>query len=147
VYDRPLPFTGDEARSRGHYADCMTTTPPPAKKPLRVVDLVAGLALSVLGALIGLIMLGYMAQLSQLSGICEGVDVEGARCSPGFLGAMTVAGIAIVVFAWFLTFGFFIVRVVRRRVGFFLPLVGIVVMIAGYYLVLIILAASYQPSA
>ncbi len=112
----------------------MTTTPP-AKKPLRVVDLVAGLALSVLGALIGFIMLGYMAQLSQLSGICEGVDVEGVRCSPGFLGAMTVVGLAIVVFAWFLTF------------GFFLPLVGIVAMIAGYYLVLIILAASYQPSA
>jgi hypothetical protein len=123
------------------------TTPPPAKKPLRIVDLVAGLALSVLGALIGFIMLGYMTQLSQLSAICEGVDVDGVRCSPGFLGAMTVVGIAIVVFAWFLTFGFFIVRVVRRRVGFFLPLLGIVAMIAGYYLVLIILAASYQPSA
>jgi hypothetical protein len=123
------------------------TTPPPAKKPLRIVDLVAGLALSVLGALIGFIMLGYMAQLSQLSGVCEGVDADGVRCSPGFLGAMTVIGLAIVVFAWFLTFGFFIVRVVRRRVGFFLPLLGIVAMILGYYLVLIILAASYQPSA
>ena len=51
------------------------------------------------------------------------------------------------MFAWFLTFGFFIVRVLRRQIGFFLPLIGIVAMIVGYYLVLIILAASYQPSS
>ena len=125
----------------------MTTPPPPAKKPLRIIDLVAGLVLAIIGALIGFIMLGYVAQLSQLSAICEGVDVDGTRCSPAFLSAMGVIGLGIVVFAWFLTFGFFVVRVLRRQVAFFLPLLGIVAMIAGYYLVLIVLAASYQPSS
>jgi len=125
----------------------MTTPPPPAKKPLRIIDLVAGLVLSIIGALIGFIMLGYIAQLSQLSALCEGVDADGLRCSPGFLGAMSLVGLAIILFAWALTFGFFLVRVLRRQVGFFLPLLGIVAMIVGYYLVLIILAASYQPSS
>ena len=123
------------------------TTPPPARKPLRILDLIAGLVLAAIGAMIGFIMLGYVAQVSQLSAICEGVTADGLRCNSGFLGVMTVVGLAIVVFAWFLTFGFFIVRVLRRKIGFFLPLVGIVAMIAGYYLMLIILAASYQPSA
>lgn len=118
------------------------TTP---RSPLRVVDLVAGLVFTGLGALIGLVMLAYMVQLSELRVICDGVSPDGLRCDPVFLNVMTIVGIAIVVFAWFFTVGFFVVRVIRRQRAFFLPLIGIGIMIAGYYLVLIVLSASYQP--
>ena len=123
----------------------MTTTPE--RRPLRIPDLIAGIVFAALGALIGFIMLAYMGQLSQLALICEDIPADGLRCSPTFLNTMTVIGFGIVIFAWFLSVGFFIVRVLRRKVGFWIPILGVVVMIAGYYLVLVILAASYQPAA
>jgi hypothetical protein len=122
----------------------MTTAPD--RPPLRKLDLAAGIVLALIGALIGFVMLAYMGQLPQLAAVCEGVPVDGLRCSPDFLNTITIVGYGIVIFAWFLSFGFFVVRVLRRRIGFFWPIIGVVVMILGYYLVLIILSASYQPA-
>jgi len=122
----------------------MTTAPD--RPPLRKLDLTVGILLAAIGALIGFVMLAYMGQLPQLAVICEGVPADGTRCSPDFLNVVTVLGYGIVIFAWFLTFGFFVVRVLRRRIGFFLPILGVVAMVLGYYLVLIILSASYQPA-
>jgi hypothetical protein len=123
----------------------MTTTPTD-RGPLRIPDIVAGVVLVVIAALIGFIMLGYMLQLGQLSAICEGVEVDGARCSPTLLSAMTIIGIGIVIFAWFLSLGFFVVRILRRKLAFWVPLVGIAAMIAGFYLTSAVLGSSYLPA-
>ena len=89
-----------------------------------IPDIIAGVILVVIAALIGFIMLGYMLQLGTVSAACEGIDPDGARCAPAFLGAMQIVGYAIVVFAWAITTGFIVVRIIRRRPVFFLPLVG-----------------------
>jgi hypothetical protein len=109
-------------------------------------DLIAGIILLLIAALIGFIMLAYTAQFSQLGTVCEDVPVDGMRCNPDFLNVATIAGIGIVIFAWFLSLGFFIVRVLRRRLAFWVPLVGVVAMIAGFYLISAVLGASYLPA-
>jgi hypothetical protein len=126
-----------------------TTPPPPAAKrtPLQLFDIVAGILLLIVAMLIGFIMLAYITQLGSLSSECDGVDPDGMRCSPGFLSAMGVLGTGIVVFAWFLAAGFLIVRIIRRRIVFFLPIVAVVVMIAGFYLVTALVGSSYLPTS
>jgi hypothetical protein len=117
----------------------MPTPPTPARKPLRILDLVAGILLAIVGALTGFIMLALIGQFSALSAACEGITPDGLRCDSGYLSAMLILGTAIVVFGWFLTTGFFIVRILRRQLAFWLPLVGIVVILAAYYVVAILL--------
>ena len=132
-----------------HYPEVMPTppTPPAARRtPLQVVDLVAGIALTIIAALNGVIMLGFVTQLGGLSAECAGIAPDGTHCSPGFLSAMGILGTAIVVFAWFLAAGFLIVRAVQRRVVFWVPIAGFAVMIAGFYLVTALLSANYLPA-
>lgn len=123
----------------------MTTTPPD-RGPLRIPDLIAGVILVLIALLIGFIMLAYMGSLGQLAGVCEGVAVDGLRCNTDFLNVTTVVGIGIVIFAWFLSLGFFIVRVLRRQLAFWVPLVGVGVMIVGFYVTSAVLGASYLPA-
>lgn len=125
----------------------MSTTPPPRRSALQILDLVAGIALTAIGALIGIIMLAYVTQLGQVAAVCEGVAEDGTRCSAAFLAAMGVVGTAVVVFAWFLGAGFLIVRAIRRRVVFWLPIAAVVVMIAGFYLVTALVSGAYLPAA
>ncbi len=124
-------------------------TPPPAAKrtPLQIVDIVAGILLLLIAMLIGFIMLAYITQLGALGSECEGIEPDGMRCSPAFLSAMGILGTGIVVFAWFLAAGFLIVRALRRKVVFFLPIIAVVVMIAGFYLVTALVGSSYLPSS
>jgi hypothetical protein len=112
-----------------------------------MIDLVVGIALTVLGALVGLVMLAYITQLGQLSALCEGIPADGTRCDPGFLGGMGILGTAVVVLGWFLPAGFLVVRAIQRKLVFFLPIVAIVVMYAGYVLVSALLGSAYLPPA
>ena len=123
----------------------MPTPPTPARKPLRIIDLIAGIVIAIIGALIGFIMLGQVGQFSALSAACEGVTPDGLRCNAGYLNGSVILSTAIVVFGWFLTVGFFVVRILRRQLAFWLPLVGIVVMVAAFY-VIAILVQPYIPS-
>jgi len=117
----------------------MPTPPTPARQPLRIIDLVAGIVILIIGALTGFIMLALIGQFSGLSAACEGVTPDGLACDGGYLNGILILGTAVVVFGWFLTAGFFIVRILRRKLAFWLPLVGIVVIFAAYYLVAILL--------
>lgn len=132
------------------YAGRMPTTPPPPAAPrstLAILDIVAGILLLIVVALIGSIFLAYIVQLGNLSAGCQGIDPDGLRCAPGFLSAMSIVGTGIVVLSWFLAAGFLIVRAIRRQIVFFLPLIAFVVMIAGFYLVAALLAANYVPTS
>jgi hypothetical protein len=139
-----------DARVCRRYAGPMPTTPPPPaarRSPLAILDIVVGVLLVIVTAMIGAIMLAYVTQLSSLSSECEGIAPDGARCDPGFLAAMGIVGTGIVVFAWFLSAGFVIVRAIQRKIVFFIPLIGFAVMIAGYYVVLALVGSSYLPSS
>jgi len=115
--------------------------------PARALDLAIGIALTLIAAGVGVIMLGYVTQLGQLSAVCDGVEPDGVRCSPGYLGAMSILGTALVVFGWFLPAGFLVVRAVRRRTVFWLPLLSIAVMIASFYLIAGLLSAYLPPGS
>jgi hypothetical protein len=123
----------------------MPTTTPPARTPLRILDLIVGIALLIIGALTGLVMLAMLGQFGGLSVACDGVAADGLRCDGGYLSGILVLGTAIVVFGWFVTAGFFVVRILQRRLAFWLPIVGIIVILAAYYVVAILLQ-PYLPS-
>ncbi|MEO5922150.1 MAG: DUF6264 family protein [Pseudolysinimonas sp.] len=117
----------------------MPTTTPPARTPLRILDLIVGIVLLIIGALTGFVMLALIGQFSGLAEACEGVAAEGLSCDGGYLNVTLIIGTAIVVFGWFLTAGFFVVRILRRQLAFWLPIVGIVSILAAYYVVAILL--------
>jgi hypothetical protein len=119
----------------------------PRRTPLQIADIVAGIVLLLIAMYIGFIMLAYTTQLGSLSSECAGIDPDGMRCSPAFLSAMTIVGTGIIVYAWFLAAGFLIVRAIRRKIVFFLPIIAVVVMIAGFYLVTALVGTSYLPSS
>jgi hypothetical protein len=119
----------------------------PRRTPLQIADIVAGIALLLIAMYIGFIMLAYTTQLGSLSSECAGIDPDGMRCSPAFLSAMTIVGTGIIVFAWFLAAGILILRAIRRKIVFFLPIIAVVVMIAGFYLVTALVGTSYLPSS
>ncbi|HTL41296.1 MAG TPA: hypothetical protein VL294_07465 [Pseudolysinimonas sp.] len=121
-------------------------TPGPLRSTLQWADLVTGLLLTAIGGLLALVMLSQLAQLAGLSVICEGIAPDGARCSPAFLTGAIIVGYAIVIFAWALGLGLLIVRAVRRRTVFWVPLASVAVIIAAFYLVAIVLSTSYQPT-
>lgn len=97
--------------------------------------------IGIIGAFIALIMLTLVSQLSGLSAVCEGIEPDGVACNQTYLNVVLIVGTALVVFGWCLTIGFFIVRVIRRQLAFFLPIIGIVIVLAAYYLVAILLNA------
>ena len=96
--------------------------------------------------------LALLAQLAQFTGLatgggsCANVAADGLRCSPAFLNAMIIVGYVLVVFAWAITTGFMIVRFLRKRLGWFLPLIGLAAMLIGFYVPLLVLHASYLPA-
>ena len=125
----------------------MSVTPAAGRsRPVRIADLVVAILLAVIGAMIGLIVISTLAQYSGLSAECEGATVDGARCSPVFLNTSIIIGYALVIFAWFITTGLIVVRAIRRQLTFFLPLIGVVVMIAAVWIVTALIGASYLPA-
>jgi hypothetical protein len=126
-----------------------TTVPDPVapRTGLQWLDLIAGILLTAIAALTGLVMLSVVNQLGGLGAECEGIAESGTHCSPGFLSGMVILGTAVVVFAWFFGLGFLIVRAVRRRIVFFLPFLAFAVMVAGFYLVTALISANYLPAS
>ena len=126
----------------------MTSTPPTRSRAGRLADLVAGIVIAVLAALFAFAMLAAVLQLTALGDPdekCGGVAVDGLRCSPTFLSTMIVIGVVVVVFGWLLSTGFMIVRLIRKRLAWWVPLISVPVSIAAYYLIVIVLGSSYLP--
>jgi hypothetical protein len=104
------------------------TTPPPARHPaLRILDIVGGVVVGVLALVFGFTAVGILSSLQPDPAVC------GEGCDSGALAAIVIAGVAAQIFAWALSIGFFLVRAMRRRVAFFWPVVGLVVMIIAFY--------------
>ena len=123
----------------GSYAVAMSKTPaaaPLKRNPIaQALDIVAGAIIALIGVVFGLGILASAGQYSHLNdGVCTSGPYSGLTCDPNALVVAVGLISAVTIFAWALTTGMFIVRLLRRRVAFFWPIIGIVVMIIGFWI-------------
>ncbi|CAN5203316.1 hypothetical protein BH11ACT3_BH11ACT3_24820 [soil metagenome] len=114
-----------------------------------ITDRIVGLGIALATGYTALLLLAQISQFSQLAAngnACDGAVADGLRCSPDFLNVMIIVGYALIIFGWGLTTAFMIVRFIRLRLGWFLPLIGFGVMVAGFYVVILVIYASYLPA-
>ena len=110
-------------------------SPAQKRNPVtQALDIVAGVGIAIVGLVLGLGILASAGQYGHLNdGVCVNGPYSGLTCDPNAL--VTAVGLisAVTIFAWALSTGFFIVRLLRRKVAFFWPIIGIVIMIAGFW--------------
>jgi hypothetical protein len=118
----------------------MTKTPP-ADPPRRrnpaalAADIIAGVAIALFGLLLGLVVLASATQYSHLNdGICVDGPYSGLTCNANALTIAVGLISAVTIFAWALTTGMFVVRLLRKRLAFYWPIIGIVVMLVGFWI-------------
>lgn len=118
------------------------TSPTPARRrnpALIAVDVVAGVLILGFGAVLALAVVGTAFDLG---GVCTSDAYAGADCNATTFSALSIILIIVAVLAIFLGFGMFVVSLVRKRVAFYWPLIGVVITIAVYYLCLWIASNS-----
>ena len=123
----------------GSYAVAMSKTPaaaPPKRNPIaQALDIVAGAIIALIGVVFGLGFLAIAGQYSHLNdGVCTSGPYAGLTCDPTALTVAVGVMSAVTIFAWAISTGMFIVRLLRRKVAFFWPIIGIVVMIIGFWI-------------
>ena len=117
----------------------MTKTPatvlPVRRNPIALVaDIAAGVAIALIGLILGLAILASAGQYLHLNdGVCTSGPYTGLTCDPNALTVAVGVISAVTIFAWALSTGMFIVRLLRKRLAFFWPIIGIVIMIAGFW--------------
>lgn len=104
------------------------TEPAPRRSALRVIDVIATAVLSIAGLAVGIALGGFFLVFTP-----TGDDVEGAWVST-CIGMFAVPLLAAVIG---------IVRVAVRRVGFWVPLVGLAV-VGGLVVVLQMLSGQIE---
>ncbi len=107
----------------------MVTPRPPRRRVLVVLDLAVGIVVLPFALITGLVALGQLAAFATLGEVCT----DGA-CDAAPLTAIVIVGSAAVVFAGALALGFFVVRAISRRWAGFVPVIGLVVIIAAYWI-------------
>ena len=98
------------------------------RRGFRILDIVIGVVLALLGLIVGG---GLLLNIGSLSSIADGCADAG--CEPGGLSAILIVSAAVIVFAWAIGFGMFLARAIGKRIGSFWMLIGVVVMIAAFY--------------
>lgn len=107
-----------------------TPAPAPRRNPALVAaDIVAGVILVVFGIAVGVVVFANALAYTALKTEC---DVGATSCGPT-IDAIVIALMAVAVLALFLGVGLFIVALIRKRVGFYWPLAGIVLTLAVFY--------------
>lgn len=116
----------------------MTKSPtvPPRRNPVvTVIDIVVGVAIALIGIVFGLVILSTAGQYISINeGGCTADSYAGLECNAGALSLAVSALTAVTIFAWAITSGLFIVRLLKRRIGFYWPIIGIVLMVAGFWI-------------
>ena len=105
------------------------SSPKSARNPALVaVDVVVGVVVLVVALVLGLLI---VATLTSYGALADGCGSGG--CDTSGLSAIQLVASAIVVFAYALGLGMFIVRLVQRRWGWYFPVIGAVVMLVAFY--------------
>ncbi len=132
----PLYFRQRTTFSRP-YAVGVTSTPlPPRRRILALViaDIVASVVIVALALLLGLVVLGFVAQFAGFTADCGPGTYPGLQCNATVLGIATYGLLTVTVVSFFVGLGMAIVRVIQKRAAFVWPLGAFIVMIAAFYL-------------
>lgn len=117
----------------------MTSSTAAAPRPKRnlalvVLDTAVGIALVFVSMLLGLAILASAVQYRGLQVQCGAGPYAGLTCNGAVLAIVVYGLMTVAILGFFLGLGFFIVNLVRKRYGFYLPLIAIVLMIGLFYL-------------
>jgi hypothetical protein len=119
----------------------MAETAPPAKRPVIVWDLVVTIVLLVLMAGLAFLLLFFAFFLAFASDSCGASSVcDYDRIGSGMLVAMLLP-IVVAVLALVAA----VIMLVLKRIAFWIPLVGVVLMIGAFALGAWITASAVQP--
>src|SRR5438128_285624 len=130
--------------STARYAGRMTTAAPRRSRTRRTVDVVVGIVLALLALFVAFAFYVQYFALRDPSGtLASNCAASGARCDQGFLDLICYIGYAVCIFGWALPVGFMVVRFVRNRLAWFFPLISMVVLVVGFYLLIAILGRGY----
>jgi hypothetical protein len=118
---------------------------PKRNRGLVILDLTAGSILALIGLGIGGIVVGQVSQYPVLTTACGTGPYEGLTCNAGFLSGVVVITLAITVFAWALSFGMFLVNAIRKRTAWYWPFLGLILIIAAYWVGTILASLTQAP--
>jgi uncharacterized BrkB/YihY/UPF0761 family membrane protein len=118
------PPPGSSAQQPGPYGYAV---PPPGKRPMRTWDLVVTIVLLVLSGVLAAIMSFFGFFLAMAGDSCGARDCNSDLIATGLMVAVALPWILLVVVAVVA-----IVLLVRRRLAFWVPLVGAVLIIASW---------------
>ncbi len=98
-----------------------------------VIDIVVSVVLLVFGAVLSLIVLGYATLYNGLTADCGSGPFDGIQCNATVLSITVLALMAITILSYFLAFGMVIVSLIRKRLTFWWPLGGLIVIVIAFY--------------
>lgn len=116
-----------------------------AERPrLRVVDMAVGIVLGLIALGVAFAFYTVFFSLRDPAGsIATSCASSGAVCDQNFLNTICYLGFALCLFGFAIPVGFMVVRILQRRRAWFLPLISIVVIVVGFYVLLFILGRGY----
>ncbi|MDJ0334744.1 DUF6264 family protein [Salinibacterium sp. G-O1] len=107
---------------------------PRRAAPRVVIDIVVSVVLLAFGAVLALIVLGYATLYNGLTAGCGRGPFEGIQCNATVLSITVFALMAVTILSYFLAVGMVIVSLIRKRLTFWWPLGGVIVIIAAFYI-------------
>jgi hypothetical protein len=128
----------------------MTTVPPERSRVHRIAGITVAVILALLA--LGLAFAIYTTFFTfrdpngQLASICAGTQAVGTHCSSSFLNAICFIGYAVCLFGWGVPIAFMVMRLIQKRRAWFWPLIAIVVVYIGYFILTAILGGGYPPA-
>jgi uncharacterized BrkB/YihY/UPF0761 family membrane protein len=119
----------------------MTKTTPASAAPARrrnpfliALDVIVSVIVMVFGLVLGLIVYASGEQYAAINdGVCTSGPYEGLTCNAGALSVIVFATVGIALLAWALSVGMFIVNLIKRKYAFYWPIIGVVVMVASFW--------------
>lgn len=127
---------GSGLAPRRRYADGMSTAARPRRRPvLAVLDVAVGAVALLFGLVLGLYALGTYFVFS--SPRCSG-------CDTGPLAVYVIVGIGLTVLIYGLGLGFFVVRMIQRRYGWYFPVAALVLLYAVFFVIAALVGAWYK---
>jgi len=120
----------------------MTKTTPASAVPARrrnalliTLDIIAGGIVIAFGLVFGLVVYAAGEQYAAINdGVCVNGPYEGLTCNAGALSVIVFATVGITLLVWALTSGMFIVNLIRRKYAFYWPIIGVVIMVASFWI-------------
>ena len=123
------------------------TTPARRRNPVLVtVDIVASVALLLLGLGMALVSLGYTTIFPGFTADCGDGPYPGLECNSTALAVATYGLLAVTILAMFAAVGMVIVRLIQKRYAFPWPLGALLLLILAFY-VAAWLAGQTVPTA